>query len=123
MRGSADMAAAERQRDARLRKVILRCLYRSAVGPKGGLSGEAMLKLAKSEAIYGDDFEGEGHALRLARDLVRAEYATERDLRRRTTEIFGLDTLFFCVSSKGSALLDERIPPDLMVDDERNLEE
>lgn len=117
------MEAAEQQRDARLRRVMLRTLHRAIVSPRGGLSGTALMQAIGTDALPGDELEGEQHALTLARYLVGAGYATEQDMRKERLKLFGMHVLFFAITAKGSALAEKRIAPDPMIDDERNLEE
>lgn len=123
MKDLSQIEAAERQRDARLRRVLLMSLHRARVSPKGGLHGRTLIDQASAATLPGDEFQGDVHALGLARDLVGKGYVSETDERTRRGQLFGLDYLFFRITAKGSDLADERIPADPMVEDERLLEE
>jgi hypothetical protein len=111
---------AEHRRDRRLRKRLLLALHAARVRPHSGwASGRFLYDLVDGATPGGQRFESDLHMLGLARDLVHAKLAEERDDRRRENEPFGLDVLSYRVTSHGSALALEAVDPDPLVEDGR----
>ena len=111
---------AEHKRDRRLRKRVLLALHAARVRPQAGwMSGRFLYDLIDGALPGGQRFDSDLHLLGLARDLVNAGYAQERDDRQRENEPFSLDTLSFRVTSHGTALVLEAIDPDPLVEDSR----
>src|SRR3954468_22239759 len=112
---------AEHKRDRRLRKRILQALHAARVRPQAGwMSGRFLYDLVDGALPGGQRFDSDLHLLGLARDLVNAGYAQERDDRLRPNEPFSLDTLSFRVTSQGTALALEAIEPDPLIEDSRS---
>lgn len=119
-----DFEQANRQRDRRLRRRMLSTLHLSrAMSPRGGLGGRALKDLVDGVMPGGQGFEGDRHAMELARDLVNKGLAEESRLPMRRGQAFGLDFAFFKVTAKGSGLVEETVPPDADIDDDRIVED
>ena len=116
-----DFNAGDKKRDARLRRKLLFVLYLArANSPTGFISGRRLVDDAGGLAARDCGFESDDHALALARDLCNAGYATEKPLGYlRRGERFGLDHCQFAITSIGTKLHLEQMPPDVLVDDER----
>ena len=110
---------ANRQRDRVLRRNMLRTLHNARIVPMGGLSGTALRREVEAITAASDQFEDEAHVIGLGRDLVNKGLVEETDQRTRKTQRFGLEFLFYRVTAKGSGLVNETLPPDPDVEDER----
>ena len=108
------------KRDQRLRAKLLQCLYGARSSPLGGLSGRFLLDVIDSPPTQG--FEDEQHARGLLQDLVAKLLVEKTDKRTRRTQVYSIDYLFFKILAKGVSLVEQTIPPDPDIDDERNLE-
>jgi hypothetical protein len=111
---------AEHRRDRRLRKRLLQALHAARVRPESGwASGRFLYDLVDGALPGGQQFDSDLHMLGLARDLVNARYAEERDDRGHRDDPFGLDALSYRVTAHGTALVLELIDPDPLVEDSR----
>jgi hypothetical protein len=105
----------ERRREKRLRRRILMVLFLCRQSPMGGVNARTLVE--KIEETM--NFEGDGHALALVRDLVGAGYASEKPLPRRRGEDVSLDSIFVSITDKGTKLWREAIPADPLIEDNR----
>lgn len=117
-----DYAEAQRRqhgrRDCRLRRSLLECARAGKPhSPTEFVSGRQMFDFGDMNG--GDAFENEGHGLRLMRELVSHGYLEERVGTLRRGERFGLEHVHYRINAKGEDLLDQRIPADALVDDDR----
>jgi hypothetical protein len=107
-----------KKRDARLRRSLLWTLdFCKNERPGGLVPGQ---KLMDWSDIKGGGFENENHALSLIRDLINLELVTEKTaILRHKFEKFGLRHMEYGITAKGKSLLDEHLPPEPLIDDER----
>jgi len=111
--------AGELARDRRLRKQLLRTLHSARIAPRGGLHARRLVDLVADAVPPSDQFEGDGHAMGLLRDLEAKGLASIEDERTRKSQPFMLDYLLVRISSRGSSLINETAPVDPDIDDER----
>jgi hypothetical protein len=110
---------AEHQRDLRLRRRMLQLMHAARVRPESGwMTGRLIVDVLEGAGSAVSDDE---HATGLLRDLVGAGLADERDDRTRRPQRPCLDLTSYRISVRGVALLEERIAPDPLVDDERTV--
>jgi len=109
-----DMDQVNSKQNARLRRQVLRLLDGAKAG--GGLRGRMLMDVL---ACTPESPEDDDALLGLLRDLVNGGYAVEEDLRRYKHERRGLDTLLYATTARGTALIEERIPPDPLIEDPR----
>jgi hypothetical protein len=114
-----DFERANRERDRRLRKRLLSTLHMARTGPTGELGAQTLVDLVNSVMPPDQQFESDDHAIALIRDLVAKELATERTINLRRGERFCLRHLAVKVTAEGSSLINETLPPDPDIDDER----
>ncbi len=114
-----ELEQANRQRDRRLRRAILGVLHAARVWPSGSLGGQTILDLVNGGRATGQQIEDEPHCLGLCRDLVGKGLAVEHKTERRRTESFGLRHVSYAITAKGSSLVNETIPADPDIDDDR----
>jgi hypothetical protein len=115
---------ANRERDRRLRRYLLNVLHAGRNGLNGGeLGGEFLRDCVNGTLAPGQTFEDDNHVISLLRDLVNKGLAEERTLQRRRGEGFYLRHVVAKVTAKGSSLINETIPPDPDIDDERIVSE
>lgn len=111
---------AERKRDLRLRKRLLQVLHAARVRPEQGwLSGRFLYDVVDGASPGGQSFDGDAHAAGLLRDLVSGGYADERDDRWKTYHPANLDFTSYRITHRGTALVEQRIEPDPLVEDDR----
>ena len=113
---------AERKRDLRLRRLILRLMHAARVGPGNGwMSGRFVVDTVDgighaTDATFADD----AHAAALIHDLVAGGYAEQRDERTRTYQKpCPMVHTSYRITHKGTALVEEQIDPDPLVEDHR----
>jgi hypothetical protein len=112
--------AANLQRDRVLRKHMLRNLDNALqYGPTGELDGRTLMRVAQSGLPPRQQFENDGHAVKLIRDLENKGYATLKIVGLRRGQTAGLDHMIVKIAAKGTSLLNESIDIDPDVDDER----
>lgn len=111
-----DLNEAMQVRDKRLRRDILRIVHRARTGPEGGFSLRGVIDMARNSPLL---FQDDQHALGLARDLEGYGLIKIEDRRTRKDQRFSIDWLFLRITATGSALVDEQIPVNPLVDDER----
>src|SRR5688572_6533398 len=115
-----DLDQANRRRDLRLRRRILQLLDAAKVRPDSGwASGRFVFDLVDGALPGGQQFEDDHHALALLRDLISAGYVQERDDRTRKWQKAGLDWTSYRITSRGTALVNQAIEPDPLVEDDR----
>src|SRR3954471_20238432 len=108
---------AEHQRDLRLRRRMLLLMHAARVRPESGwMSGRFLVDVLDGAGSAVADDE---HATGLLRDLIGAGLAEERDDRTKRQQRRSLDLTSFRISVRGVALVEERVPPDPLVDDDR----
>ena len=122
MSQTLDMDAAERERDKRIRRRMLFVLHEARSSPKNGLHARLLCDVLRRSMAHGQSITDDGHAMGLIRDLVNAGYVTETRLERRRGQEHGIDTMFVQITAKGSQLWLEQIPPDPLVDDNREVD-
>jgi hypothetical protein len=96
---------------------MLLLMHAARVRPESGwMSGRFLVDvLAGAGSAVTDD----EHATGLLRDLVGAGLAEDRDDRTKRQQRRSLDLTSFRISVRGVALVEERVPPDPLVDDDR----
>ena len=115
-----DYDEADRRRDLRLRKRILQMLNAARVKPEyGWCSGRFIYDVVDGALPGGQRFEDDRHLLALLRDLISAGYVEERDDRVRTWQRHGIDWMSYRITNLGTALVDEAVDPDPLVEDSR----
>jgi hypothetical protein len=102
------------RQNARLRRLALALI--DGAKAAGGLRGRVLFDAMDQTPECPEDDDA---MLGLLRDLVNGGYVVETDLRRRIGECRGLDVLSYSVTARGTALLEERIDPDPLIDDQR----
>jgi hypothetical protein len=111
---------AERQRDLRLRRLMLRLLHAARTRPVfGWVDGRFVFDMVEGAMPATRSFTDEGHCVALLRDLTSAGYVEARDDRTRTRQPYGLDYTSYRITARGTALVEEHIEPDPLVGDER----
>ena len=111
---------ADRQRDARRRRCVLRRLQMARISPMGGLHGNRLLEVLDAALLPSDRLGRDADGLlRMARYLVDAGYITEADARKRKSQPYAIEYRFFALTALGEKLLCEAIGPDPMIDDDR----
>ena len=112
---------AERKRDLRLRRRILNLLHAARSRPEfGWADGRFVFDMVNSVTpAANQQLQDDAHCLGLLRDLVAAGYVEHRDQRVRTHEREGLDSSVYRITARGTALVEEHIDPDPLVDDDR----
>jgi hypothetical protein len=114
-----DLEAANRARDRRLRRQLLRTLHAARIAPQKGLHGRRLMELVDDAMPPGDRFESLSHALGLMRDLEAKDLASIADERTRRSQVFSLDYLLVRIAALGSSLINETAPVDPDIEDER----
>lgn len=115
-----DFDAANRKRDARLRRRLLSSArHGSQYAPTGYVSGRTCAEAAVAGMPDDQAFADDAHALALLRDLKAAGLLEEKVEGLRVGHRFGLDHLRVRITAAGAALLDEHVPPVPGVADER----
>jgi hypothetical protein len=114
---------ANRKRDKRLRRRMLQLVAAARTSPRGGLNGRTLFDLVNETLPSDLGFEDESHALMLMRDLRDKGYLAEEMIERRRGQRFSVEFVFLRITAKGSSLLNETIPVDGDVDDERITED
>ena len=109
----------ERERDARLRRAILKTLEAAQPSPMGGLHGEPLMLAADARAARGMAFEGDEQFVRLLQDCERFGLVELKTFPRKRWERFGPRHVFAKLTAKGQQLLMEAIPAVPGVWDER----
>ena len=111
---------AERKRDLRLRRRVLLVLHAARVSPTSGWAGGRFLvDVIDGAAPGGQRFTDDAHASALLHDLVAGGYAERRDDRWKTRQPEGLDFSSYRITHKGTALVEQQIEPDPLVEDDR----
>jgi hypothetical protein len=111
---------ADRRRDLRLRRRLLLVLHAARVRPEcGWVSGRFLRDLIDAGVPGGQRFDGDDHATALLRDLVAAGHAEERDDRWKTYQAASLDLTSYRITHRGTALVEQQVDPDPLVDDDR----
>lgn len=115
-----DFEQAQRERDRRLRRWILTALnHAKCHGITGDLDGVTLRDVVDSGLAAGQKFEDEQHAIGLVRDLVSKQMVQEVKTGLRRGERFGLKHMRVRILDKGARLLNETLPVDPDIDDER----
>lgn len=109
-----EIDAIRNKRNARLRRKALRLL--DGAKAAGGLRGRWILDALESTGEAPDDADA---MLGLLRDLANAGHVVETDVRKYKHQRPGLDTILFAITARGTALLEEAIAPDPLIEDER----
>lgn len=117
-----DLDASNRAMDRRLRRKLLSALHHARVGPRGGFNARQLKDALDATLPPAEQFHDDDHAVALLRDLEAKGLVVLADERTRRTQRFGLDYLFARITAKGSSLINETLPADADIDDERNLE-
>jgi hypothetical protein len=112
---------AERKRDLRLRRRILQLLHAARVRPEyGWADGRFVFDLVNGASPgRNQQIQDDAHCLGLLRDLVDSDYVEQRDDRQRKSQPAGLDFTSYRITALGTALIEEQIDPDPLVDDDR----
>jgi hypothetical protein len=96
---------------------MLLLMHAARVRPESGwMGGRFLVDVLDGAGSAPNDDE---HATGLLRDLVAAGLAQERDDRTKRQQRRSLEVTSFRISVRGVALVEERIPPDPLVDDDR----
>jgi hypothetical protein len=96
---------------------MLLLMHAARVRPESGwMTGRFLVDVLDGAGSAVNDDE---HATGLLRDLVGAGLAEERDDRTKRQQRRSLDLTSFRISVRGVALVEERVPPDPLVDDDR----
>lgn len=118
-----DFEAANRARDRRLRRRLLRSLNQSRVSPTGGIDGQTLMDLVDPVPSRGGQggqgFEDGEHFIRLVRDLKNKQMAEIDISGMRVGQRLAPHHLHIRVTDKGSRLVNETEPPDPDIEDER----
>jgi hypothetical protein len=121
-----DFERAQRERDKRLRRLLLMAMDSAkAMGPTGELNGITLRDVVVAGLPDAEQFEDDTHCIALIRELVGKGMAQERRRTLRRGERFGLVHMQLKITDRGAGLLRERpdIPQDPDIDDERIAEE
>ena len=111
---------ADRRRDLRLRRRLLLVLHAARVRPEyGWVSGRFLHDLIDGAMPGGQRFDDDDHARALLRDLVAAGHVEERDDRWKTYQPASLDFTSFRITHQGTALVEQHVEPDPLVEDDR----
>jgi hypothetical protein len=111
---------AERKRDLRLRRRILLLLHSARVRPdQGWICGRFVVDIIDGAVPTSECFADDAHAVALLRDLIAGTYVEARDDRRKTYHPEGLEFTSYRITHRGTALVEEQIDPDPLVEDER----
>ena len=111
---------AERKRDLRLRRRVLQVLHAARVGTgQGWMSGRFIVDVIGGAVSASECFIDDAHASGLLRDLVAGAYTESRDDRRKAFQPEGIDFTSYRITHRGTALVEEQIEPDPLVEDER----
>ena len=111
---------AEHRRDLRLRRRILQLLHAARVHEHGGwASGRFVVDVIDGATTPASGFNDDAHAAGLLRDLVAGGYVEQRDDRTRRYQPLGLDFVSCRITHRGTALVEEQIDPDPLVEDDR----
>jgi hypothetical protein len=111
---------AERKRDLRLRRRILQLLHAARVHEHGGwASGRFVVDVIDGATTPAGSFGDDAHAAGLLRDLVAGGYVEQRDDRAKGYQPRSLDFISFRITHRGTALVEEQIDPDPLVEDDR----
>jgi hypothetical protein len=117
----ATMDSIRIHRDRRLRRRLLGTLYAVRGEPSGGLGGRVLITVADGMMSQDGRFQNERHAMTLLRDLEGRGYVSLQDTRKHPRmETYGLDYLTVRITSKGVDLVDENVPVDPAVEDDRD---
>jgi hypothetical protein len=110
-------AIAGKARDKRLRRRILQVADAAKAGRGGlGIRGRMLADVLDSQE---ERPESDEQLMALAQDLINAGLLSMLDLRKRHSDRWGLDTVSYAISEKGTALLLELAPVNALVEDER----
>lgn len=114
-----DRAHTDRLRDRHLRARMLGALYAARGFREPSLAGDVLTRIVDDAVSADRKFASEEHAWALLRDLVQLGLATApcRQLRRFERE--NLADLQCSITAKGVALIDQLIPAEPLVEDER----
>lgn len=115
-----NLEQANRERDRRLRRLLLTALDGAKRhGIRGDLDGITLRDVAQAGLPDAQAFEDELHCIGLIRDLVGKSFAAEEVVNLRRGQRVGLAHLRVRITDRGSMLLRESIEPDPDIDDER----
>lgn len=116
----ADWEEFRRQRDRRLRRRLLETLYNArAFAPSGWYGARSLVDLVNTAAPADANIEDEAHAMALLRDLENKGLVEHRDTRTRKLQAYGLTYLDARITARGSSLMEETLPADSDIEDER----
>ena len=111
---------ANQKRDLRLRRRLLQVLHAARVRPEyGWVGGRFLYDLVDGALPGGQRFVDDDHVQALLRDLVAAGHVEERDDRWKTYQPAGLDFSSYRITHQGTALIEQQLDPDPLVEDDR----
>ena len=111
---------ANRRRDQRLRRRLLRVMDAAKIRPESGwVSGRFVYDVVDGALPGGQQFDSDDHFAALVRDLINAGYVEERDDRVYRSQRPGIDFTSYRITAKGTLLLVEELPVDPLVEDPR----
>ena len=111
---------ANRKRDQRLRRRLLRVMDAAKVRPESGwVSGRFVFDVVDGALPGGQCFESDDHFTALVRDLISSGYVEERDDRYYQWQRQTVDSTSYRITAKGTLLLVDELPVDPLVEDER----
>jgi hypothetical protein len=112
--------SAARLRDRRLRRSLLSALHLARrYGPTGELDGVTLRDVSAAGLPEAQAFEDDDHAIGLIRDLQAKELCVIQIVGLRRGARCGLANMRVKVTAKGSSLINETLPVDPDIDDER----
>ena len=113
------METNKRHRDRRLRRAMLVLLYETRGTAGGWIGGQLLVDLYGSQSMRRERCEDEAHQAALLHDLILKEVADVRDARVYKHEKQSLETSEYRITAKGVSLIDETIPADPDIEDQR----
>ncbi len=114
------MQRANFERDKRLRRSLLSALDGAKVhGISGDLDGITLRDVVACALPDGQGFEDDAHAIGLIRDLRNKGLVEEQIVGMRRGQRVGLSHMRLKITARGSSLLNETLPVDPDIDDER----
>jgi len=108
-----DYDQARRARDRRMRRDLLRAL--DAAKAAGGMRGRMLADVFNASA----DFQDDDQVLALLHDLVNSGYAAAADLRTKHHQRQDLDHTSWSITAAGTALIQQAVEPDPLIEDDR----